>query len=184
MRPLERRLLGSLRARALGGLPAGARLIEVGAGTGANFHLYPAGATGVACEPSREMIERARGRIGRPEGIRLVRCHAERLPFADQTFDAGLATLVLCSVEQPRRALSELRRVVRPGGLVILLEHVRPDGLLGHAFDALSLLTVALIDDHFNRRTADDARRVGLNVMRVERHALGIVQIISCRVDG
>jgi phosphatidylethanolamine/phosphatidyl-N-methylethanolamine N-methyltransferase len=182
MRPLEGWLLGRLRARALGALAGGARLVEVGAGTGANFHFYPAGAQGVATEPSGEMLELARANAARPPGVRLARCPAERLPFADGTFDAGLATLTLCSVESPARALTELRRVVRPGGLVVLLEHVRPAGALGHLFDALSLLTVALLDDHFNRRTADEARRAGLELLRVERHALGIIQLIVCRV--
>jgi hypothetical protein len=64
----------------------------------------------------------------------------------------------------------------------VLLEHVRPTGALGYAFDALSLLTVALMDDHFNRRTVEEARRAGLEVSKVEKHLLGIVQLIVCRV--
>jgi hypothetical protein len=71
---------------------------------------------------------------------------------------------------------------VRAGGRVVLLEHVRPAGALGYAFDALSLLTVALMDDHFNRRTADEASRAGLEVLTVEKHLLGVVQLIVCRV--
>ena len=181
MRPLERRVLARLRADLLGRLPAGARLLELGAGTGANFPFYPRGASGAATEPSREMLRRARGRVERPAGVRLVQAAAERLPFADATFDAALAALVFCSVESPAAAFAELRRVVRPGGTVALLEHVRPPGLLGYAFDALSLLTVALLEDHFNRRTAEEARRAGLRVERVEPHLLGVVQLIVCK---
>jgi ubiquinone/menaquinone biosynthesis C-methylase UbiE len=114
----------------------------------------------------------------RPAAVHLVQARAEDLPFADASFDAALATLVFCSVGSPARAFSELRRVVRPGGTVALLEHVRPPGLLGPVFDLLSLFTVALFDDHFNRRTADEARRAGLHVQRVERHALGIINLI------
>lgn len=183
MRPLERWLLGRLRASALGELPAGARVLEVGAGTGANFQFYPEGARGACVELSGEMLARALARAERPPGVRLVRGRAEELPFADDAFDAGLATLVFCSVESPARAFGELRRVVRPGGRVVLLEHVRPEGLLGHAFDALSKLTVALCDDHFNRRTADEARRAGFSVERVEPHWRGVFQIIVCRVE-
>jgi ubiquinone/menaquinone biosynthesis C-methylase UbiE len=183
MRPLERWLLGRLRAAAFAGLPDKGRLLEVGVGTGANFPFYPPGARAAGVEPSREMLARARARPEAPAGLRLVRARAERLPFAAGTFDAAFASLLLCSVEDPLRALAELRRVVRAGGSVVLLEHVRPVGALGYLFDALSRLTVALCDDHFNRRTADDARRAGLRVERVERHALGIVQIIVCRVE-
>lgn len=183
MRPLERGALGRLRADLLGRLPAGARLLEVGAGTGANFEFYPRGAVGAASELSREMLARARGRAGRPAGVRLVQAAAERLPFDDAAFDAALAALLFCSVESPAAVFAELRRVVRPGGTVALLEHVRPPGPLGYAFDALNVLTVALLDDHFNRRTADEARRAGLRIERVEPHLLGVLQLIVCRVD-
>lgn len=179
--PLERRLLTRLRARMLSALPVDARLLEIGAGTGLNFPFYPHGASGVASDLSAEMLRIARDKK-RPPEIVLARHRAERLPYADDAFDAALATLVFCSVVSPAEGFAELRRVVRKGGTVALLEHVRPPGLLGSAFDALSLLTVPLFDDHCNRRTADDARRAGLELVRIEPHALGIIQLIVCRV--
>jgi len=182
MAPLERRWLARLRAAAVSELPAGARVIEVGGGTGANFPFYPPGATGACVEPSGEMLARAAVRETRPRGVRLVQAYAERLPFAEDSFDAALATLVFCSVASPGEAFAELRRVVRRGGVVSLVEHVRPRGALGRVFDALSLLTVPVFDDHFNRRTAEDARRAGLRVERVEEHLLGALQSIVCRV--
>ncbi len=181
MRPLERAGLGRLRASALAELPETGRLLEVGAGTGANFPFYPRGARAACAEPSREMLLRARGKPERPAGASLVQAFAERLPFADGAFDAAFATLVFCSVRAPAEGLAELRRVVRAGGRVVLLEHVRPAGALGYAFDALSLLTVPLFEDHFNRRTAEEARRAGLTVERVDKHLLGAVQLIVCR---
>ena len=190
MRPLERLGLARLRARVLAevsaglaGAAGGGRLLEVGAGTGANFPFYPPGLRSACAEPSREMALRARDREGRPEGASVVRAVAERLPFGDDSFDAAFATLVFCSVASPAEGFAELRRVVRAGGRVVLLEHVRPTGALGYAFDALSLLTVALFEDHFNRRTAEEARRAGLAVERVEKYLLGVVQLIVCRVD-
>lgn len=183
MRPLERWFLARLRAMTLATLPEESCILEVGAGTGLNFPYYPRDSKGVACELSSAMIRIASGKR-RPCSVHLVQTCAEHLPYADASFDAALATLVFCSVASPGQAFSELRRVVRPGGTIALLEHVRPDGVLGWLFDALSLLTVALFDDHFNRRTADEARRAGLQTVRVERRFLGIIQLIECRVRG
>ena len=189
MRPFERAGLTRLRARALGrvaaaldGREGGGRLLEVGAGTGGNFPHYPAGARAACVEPSREMLLRASAKPQRPAGSLLVQSFAERLPFAAGAFDVALTTLVFCSVASPPHALAELRRVVRAGGLVVLLEHVRPRGPLGYAFDALSLVTVPLFEDHFNRRTADEARRAGLELLTVENYLFGVVQLIVCRV--
>lgn len=178
--PLERRLLSRLRAQTLKALPEERRILEVGAGTGLNFPFYPKGAHGVASELSCEMLKLAKDK-SHPATIHLVQNSAEQLPFPDASFDAAFATLVFCSVASPQQAFAELRRVVRPGGMIALLEHVRPKGLLGFFFDALSILTVALFDDHFNRRTADEARRAGFELLRVERRLLGIINIIICR---
>jgi len=178
--PLERKFLSRLRSQTLSALPEDSRILEVGAGTGLNFPFYPQGTRGVASELSCEMLKVARAKE-RPARVHLAQSSAEELPFADASFDAAFATLVFCSVASPQRAFAELRRVVRPGGMVALLEHVRPKGVLGFLCDALSLLTVALFDDHFNRRTADEARRAGLQLINVERRALGIVNIIVCR---
>jgi len=181
--PLERRFLARWRAQALGELPEDSRILEVGAGTGSNFPFYPLGTSGVASELSREMLKIARGK-NRESGVHLVQTNAELLPFRAASFDGAFATLVFCSIPSPQNAFSELLRVVRPGGTVVLLEHVRPKGLLGYVFDALSLLTVALFEDHFNRRTADEARRAGLRLLRVEPRMLGIFNLIVCEVEG
>jgi ubiquinone/menaquinone biosynthesis C-methylase UbiE len=178
--PLEKRFLRRLRSQALSLLPANSRILEVGAGTGLNFPFYPPGARGVASELSCEMIKLARAKE-HPRGVTLVQASAERLPFQDESFDAALATLVFCSISSPEIAFSELRRVVRPGGQIVLLEHVRPEGILGYFFDALNVLTVALFDDHFNRQTALEAKRAGLQLQGVERRAFGIVNLIVCR---
>ncbi|PYS88636.1 MAG: SAM-dependent methyltransferase [Acidobacteria bacterium] len=182
MQPLERLCLARWRAAALRELPAVGRLLEVGAGTGLNFRHYPPNARGAAVELSFEMLRRAHWKTERPADVALVQARAESLPFADDSFDAALATLVFCSVASPPMAFAELRRVVRAGGRIVLLEHVRPDNLLAPLFDCLNFFTARLFEDHFNRRTALEATTAGLRVLRVERHLLGCVQLIVCEV--
>lgn len=181
VRPLDRWFLARLRANTLRYLPEGARVLEIGAGTGLNFVFYPPNTLGVASEPSGEMLRRAAEK-DRPENVRLVQSCAEQIPFKNNTFDAAFATLVFCSVAHPDTAFNELRRVVKPGGIVLLLEHVRPNGLLGPVFDLLNLLTVPLFDDHFNRRTAAAAEAAGLKIVKIEKSLLGIINLIACRV--
>ena len=177
----EQRFFPTLRAEALSRLPANSRILEVGTGTGLNFVHYPSGVSGVASEPSSEMLKLARCKQ-RPANISLVQNCAERLPFADASFDAAFATLVFCSVRSPSEAFLELRRVVRKSGLLVMLEHVRPKGLLGPIFDLMNLVTVPLFDDHMNRRTAATARTAGLEVLNVRTRAMGIINLITCRV--
>ena len=181
MRPLERWFLARLRAATFRLLPVDARILEIGAGTGANFVYYSTNSLAIASEPSREMLKIASEKQ-RPDNIRLIQSCAEQLPFANACFDAAFATLVFCSLNRPEEAFAELRRVVKSGGTVILLEHVRPNGLLGLVFDLLNLVTVPLFDDHFNRRTAEDARANGLQVVKLEPSLMGIINLISCRV--
>ena len=181
MRPLERWFLFGLRSKTLSQLPSGGRILEVGAGTGLNFVHYPPDARGVAGEFSGEMLKIAREKV-RPHNVSLLQNRAEDLPFETDSFDAAFATLVFCSIESPPQAFRELRRVVRHGGTIVLLEHVRPRGFLGPLFDLLNLFTVSLFDDHVNRRTADEAKAAGLEVVDVRRSGFGIINLITCRV--
>jgi ubiquinone/menaquinone biosynthesis C-methylase UbiE len=181
MRPLDRWFLTRLRSKTLSRIPANSRVLEIGAGTGLNFPFYPLGARGVASELSHPMIVRAKQKA-RPPGVCFVQNSAEELPFVASSFDAAFATLVFCSVASPQAALAELRRVVKTGGLVVLLDHVRPGGLLGPLFDLLSIVTVALFEDHFNRRIADEATRAGLHLLGTERRAFGMIQLTVCQV--
>ncbi len=181
MRPLERWLIGGLRRRAFSYLPSDGRLLEIGAGTGVNFAFYPTALAAVALEPSSEMLKVARQK-DEAEALSLVQGCAEHLPFSNSAFDAALATLVFCSVKEPVAAFSEVRRVVKGGGTLILLEHVRPNGFLGPLFDLLNLLTTACFEDHFNRRTASTIESCGLTITNRETRVFGIFNLIVCRV--
>lgn len=181
LRPFERWFLGKWRAETLELLPTDATILEVGAGTGANFAFYPKCRHAVASEFSVHMLDLARKKT---KTVDLVLTDAQNLPFAADHFDAAFATLVFCSIPDPGAAFTELIRVVRPGGRVVLLEHVRPPGFLGMIFDVLTVLTVAVIDDHFNRRTAEIAADAGLNVIEVRKRAFGAVNLIVCENTG
>ena len=177
--PPERRFLERWRSETLGLVPHDARILEIGAGTGANFQFYPPAEHAVSSEISIEML-----RIAREKTVSnaLVQADAEGLPFEADSFDAAFATLVFCSIPNPGRAFAELTRVIRDGGKVLLLEHVRPGGVLGFLFDVINIATVALMDDHFNRETAKIAENAGLKVVEVRKKAGGIVNLIVCEV--
>ena len=179
--PFERRFLAEWREETLSCLPANARILEIGAGTGANFRFYPSVKYAVASEISRKMLEYARDKT---TSIELVQANAETLtlPFAVNSFDAAFATLVFCSIPNPENAVAELKRVVVNRGKIILLEHVRPKGFSGLAFDFINIFTVALIEDHFNRETAKLVEKAGLKITEVRQKAFGIVNLIVCEV--
>ncbi len=106
---------------------ANGRVLELGAGTGANVELYPQAAEElVLVEPDPHMTKRLRAKLaelGRPAEV--VEAPAERLPFDDSSFDTAVVTLVLCTVPNPQAALAEVARVLKPGGRLLFIEHVR-----------------------------------------------------------
>lgn len=106
---------------------ASGRTIDIGAGTGANLGLYPAAVTElVLAEPDPHMTKRLRRRLaGERSNAELVEAPAERLPFEDAGFDTAVFTLVLCTVPDPKAALAEAARVLKPGGKALFVEHVR-----------------------------------------------------------
>ena len=120
----ERTWLGDARRLAIG--HARGRVLEIGAGTGMNFLFYRDVTEVVACEPDPAYLKQLRRRV--PQAtvpVQVVEAPAERLPFADASFDTAVSTLTMCSVDQPEQAAGELRRILKPGGVLILIEHVR-----------------------------------------------------------
>lgn len=122
----ERSGLAALRASLLA--QATGRVLEIGAGTGANLPHYGAVESLTVAEPDGAMLRRLERRVRAGGGSpAVVRAAAEELPFADGSFDTAVSTLVLCGVGDQPRALAELRRVLVPGGRLLLLEHVRAE---------------------------------------------------------
>lgn len=165
-RPMEH-MLGLARGRAwVFERATGGRILEIGAGTGKNLPLHPAGATVVATDLSAGMLARARAKTAGATGtVRFVVTDAEDLAFKDGVFDRVVATCVFCSVPDPVRGLREAGRVLRPGGQVVLLEHMRPGGVLGTLFELLDPLMSRLMGPHINRRTTENVQKAGLRLL-------------------
>lgn len=106
---------------------ASGRTLDVGAGTGMNVGLFPAAVNELALvEPDPHMLKKLRAKLeDRGEGVAAVEAPAERLPFADDSVDTVVFTLVLCTVPDPDAALAEASRVLRPAGKLLFVEHVR-----------------------------------------------------------
>jgi ubiquinone/menaquinone biosynthesis C-methylase UbiE len=116
----ERKGIASARRDLLAG--AVGRVLEIGAGTGLNIAHYPPGATVTYTEPDPHMARRLRAK-----GVEVVEASADALPFPDASFDVVVSTLVLCTVPDVPAALAEIRRVLKPDGKLLFLEHVRAE---------------------------------------------------------
>lgn len=173
MRGVEEGCLREWRSELLAGLDG--VVLEVGAGTGANLDLYPPSVSElVLTEPDRHM----RGRLAPAARKRSATVHdapAEELPFAEGSFDAVVATLVLCSVRDPDAALASIHRVLRPGGQLVFIEHVaadeRPSRLAWQRRIEPAWKLIAG-NCHLTRRTEDAIVRSGFELGHVTRESM------------
>ncbi len=169
----ERACLAAHRQTLLGGLRGD--VIEIGGGTGANLPYYDKDATILTLtEPSRPMVSRLQRRIDEHlPAAKLLRAPAEDLPFEDDSFDVAVSTLVLCSVDDQPRALRELRRVIRPGGRLLFMEHVRSDEpRLARLQDRGNWLNNLVVHCDCNRPTLDSISAAGFSINKLERGTL------------
>jgi len=183
MWPLERALFARLRQRAFRTFRACAfprLLLEVGVGTGANLPFYPASSRVVAVDASAEMLAVARRRRTRAV-VKLSQTDVHHLAFCDATFDGVVGSFLLCNVTDPPSVLQEVRRVLRPGGRLLLLEHVRGvHPWVARLTDLLDLPWHAWNRScHLNRETEATVASAGFTITRNERYALGVVQLIE-----
>jgi ubiquinone/menaquinone biosynthesis C-methylase UbiE len=166
--------LRARRDRLLGG--ARGRVLEIGAGTGANLPFYREGVAALTVtEPEAPMAQRLERRIRQQSrAVEVVQAPAEKLPFADAQFDTVVSTLVLCTVADQPKALGELRRVLKPGGRLLFIEHVRSDEPgLARWQDRLNRVNRFVAHGcNCNRATLDAIRLAGFTITSVERDQL------------
>lgn len=165
----------------------GLRVLEVGIGTGKNMPFYPAGISIIGIDLTPGMLQRAKKRASdlRLESrVELNLDDVQQLDFPDGKFDSVVATFVFCSVPDPVLGLRELKRVVKPGGCVLLLEHMRsPNPFLGAVMDVLNPLVVRMMGANINRQTVENVRKAGLEIEQVEDlGAGGIFKLIVAHV--
>lgn len=156
------------------------RVLEVGCGTGRGLPGYAQDTELVALDPNLDSLKRARQR--RPDAV-LLCASAEAIPFPDHSFDCVLSSLVFCSVPDADRGLAELHRVLRPGGQLLMLEHVQARSRLGAR--VLNRLQPAwtLISGgcHPNRDTVAAVQRAGFAINAHTLRSSGLMRWFSAR---
>lgn len=174
-------LFGSGRTWATG--RAAGRTLEVAVGTGRNLPYYRRDVPLTGVDVSRQMLDLARQRAARlRREVDLQVADAQALPFADGCFDTVVATLAVCSIPDDRAAVAEMSRVLRPGGSLVLLEHVRsPLAPVRAVQRALNPLFQRVQADHLLREPERRVQEVGMDLIHLQRSKLGIVLQLVAR---
>jgi ubiquinone/menaquinone biosynthesis C-methylase UbiE len=178
---MDRMVSDSLREKAVA--MASGQVLEVGVGTGKNFHFYPAGCEVTAIDFSKGMLAQAKKKVSLAKvPITLLEMDAQDMTFADDSFDTVLATCVFCSVPDPVKGLKEVRRVCKPDGQIILLEHMRSEHpLMGLLMDILNPVSLYVIGSNINRETMQNILAAGIQISTVEDYKGKIVKLIVAK---
>jgi len=155
-------------------------VLEIGVGTGKNIPYYPAGADLTAIDLSEGMMAKAVAKAGRTNSqVDFQLMDVESLTFPADSFDAVVATFVFCSVPDPIEGLKELGRVVKPGGDIWLLDHVRVNKpIIGPLMDIFNPLVVRMMGANINRRTEQNIRQAGLEIHSISYLKGELVQLV------
>jgi ubiquinone/menaquinone biosynthesis C-methylase UbiE len=157
------------------------KVLEVGVGTGKNIEYYPEGADITAIDFSGKMLEKARNRaVKYNKKVDLLLMDAQNMDFPDNSFDMVFTTCVFCSVPDPVKGLMEIRRICKPDGKIIMLEHVRSEHkLIGAFMDFVNPMIVNLYGANINRRTIDNINLAGFTETSVTNLLGDIVKKIE-----
>lgn len=181
MRRLERRFFPDTRRWVCG--RADGDTLEVAVGTGLNLPHYPDGVRLTAVDREPAVLGHARARalaLGRQ--VRFEEADAAALPFPDESFDTVVATFVLCEVADDAHAVREALRVLRPGGSLVLADHVVATTPLVRAGQRLlEAFTVPLAGEHFTRRPSVHLRAAGADVVAADRFGHGAIERVHAR---
>lgn len=156
------------------------KVLEVGVGTGKNILYYPDDLDITAIDFSNKMLAKARERAAKlKKQVNLIQMDAQNMEFEDNTFDMVFTTCVFCSVPDPVKGLKEIRRVCKPNGKIIMIEHVRSERkILGLIMDIFNPLTVNLYGANINRRTVENVYKAGFFKVEVTNLTGDIVKKI------
>jgi ubiquinone/menaquinone biosynthesis C-methylase UbiE len=178
---MDRMISPALRRKALA--HASGKVLEVGVGTGTNLPYYPAGCEVTGIDFSPGMLAKAQQKVGLAKvSVTLLEMDAENMTFPDNTFDTVVATCVFCSVPDPVKGLQEVRRVCRPDGKIVLLEHVRSNSpVLGKMMDILNPVSLYLVGSNINRRTVKNIQTADIDILENEDVWGKIVKLIVAK---
>lgn len=181
MQFFERTLFRDSRGWACG--QAAGHVLEVAIGTGLNLSAYPDGVTLTGVDLSEAMLDGARARaIQLGSNAVLLQGDAHSLAFDDASFDTVLCTFGLCAIPDTDAAISEMHRVLRPEGRLILVDHIESSSRAGRLVQrVLETVTVPLAGEHFLRRPLVNVRAAGFDVEQVQRFGLGLVERVVAR---
>jgi len=156
------------------------KVLEVGVGTGKNIPYYPDSASVTAIDFSFKMLFKAIVKAKKlNKNVELIQMDVQNMSFDDNTFDTVFTTCVFCSVPDPIKGLKEIRRVCKPNGKIIMIEHVRSDSkVLGLIMDLFNPLVVNIYGANINRRTVDNVKMAGFTDVEVTNLTSDIVKKI------